>query len=250
MEKPFTFSDRLTNWFSRQLPVNRARSRLTRPVASVTFDDFPRSAWTCGGPIVERFGARATYYTAGRFCGVREEGIEYYNADDLRALHAAGHEVGAHTFCHRYVREVGSRELVDDAQRNAAFFREVLGDFEASTFAFPFGDVSPRTKLVFSRLYPCCRGIRAGVNTQMLDLAQLWAVSLEVRLWSAAHVERRVEEARARNGWIIFFTHDVSETPEPYGSTPAILEHALRTVADAGIEVLPVRDAFRLATAP
>ncbi|HEY0023833.1 MAG TPA: polysaccharide deacetylase family protein [Longimicrobium sp.] len=249
MGKPFTFRDRLVNWASRRMPVKWARSRLTGPVASITFDDFPRSAWTAGGPIVERFGGRATYFTAGRFCGIREEGIDYYDADDLRALHAAGHEVGSHTYFHQHVPEVRSSELLADARRNADFVRGILGEVELSSFAFPFGDVSPRTKLLFSRLYPCCRGIRPGINAGLLDLGQLWAVSLEVRHWTAERIEQQVAEAKARNGWIVFFTHDVSETPAPYGSTPAILEHALRTVTEAGIEVLPVRDALRRATA-
>jgi peptidoglycan/xylan/chitin deacetylase (PgdA/CDA1 family) len=230
------------------MPTKWARSRLTRPVASVTFDDFPKSAWPAGGPVVERFGARATYFTAGRFCGIREEGIDYFDADDLRALHAAGHEVGSHTYFHRHVPEVRSSELVADAQRNADFVRGIVGDVELSSFAFPFGDVSPRTKLLFSRLYPCCRGIRQGINAGFLDLGQLWAVPLEVRHWTAEQIEQRVAEAKACNGWIVFFTHDVSETPAPYGCTPAILEHALRTVTGAGVEVLPVRDALHRAT--
>jgi len=248
MEQPFTFLDRVNNWLSRRVPAKPVLTRLPRPVASLTFDDFPRSAWTHGAPIVERFGGRATYFTSGRFCGIREEGIDYYDADDLRAVHAAGHEVGAHTFFHRHVPEVGSRDLVEDTHRNAEFIRGIVGDVEVSSFAFPYGNVSPRTKLLYSRLYPCCRGIRPGINTGLVDLAQLWAVSLEVRMWSAELVERRVQEAIERSGWIVFFTHDVSETPTLYGSTPAILEHALRTVGEAGIEVLPVRDALRVAT--
>ena len=248
MEKPFTFRDRLNNWASRKIPVKRARSRLSRPLATVTFDDFPKSAWTAGGPILRGFGARGTYFAAGRYCGTEEYGIEYYDADDLRAVHAAGHEVGSHTFFHRYVPEVLSRDLVADARRNADFVRGILGDVTLSSFAFPFGDVSPRTKLLFSRLYPCCRGIRPGVNAGVLDLAQLWAVPLEVRHWTAQEVEERVEEARRQNGWIVFFTHDVSETPAPYGCTPAMLEHALRTVASAGMPVLPIREALREAT--
>lgn len=249
MEKPFTFGDRLGNWASRKLPVKRVRSRLARPLASVTFDDFPRSAWTAGGPIVERFGGRGTYFTAGCFCGTTDEGIEYYDEDDLRALHAAGHEVASHTFFHRHVPEVASRELVADADRNAAFIRGALGgDVPLSSFAFPFGDVSPRTKLLFSRLYPCCRGIRTGVNAGVMDLAQLWAVPLEVRHWTAEEVERRVREARESTGWIVFFTHDVSDAPSPYGCTPEILEHALRSVTEAGMEIVPVREALRVAT--
>lgn len=251
IEQPRTLRGSACNWVARQLPLKRVRSRLRQPLASITFDDFPKSAWTIGGAIVERFGARGTYFTSGRFCGAREYGVQYYDADDLRALHAAGHEVGSHTYLHRSVRNMPSRELVADAERNAAFVREVLGDDATlSSFAFPFGDVSPRTKFLYSRLYPCCRGIRARVNSGRLDLAQLWAVPLEVRHWTAQRVEQRVEEARALNGWLVFFTHDVSEAPSPYGCTPAMLEHALGCVTGAGMEVLPVRDALRVATGP
>lgn len=239
-EQPFTFGDRVRNWAARRMPVRSARLRLDRPVASVTFDDFPRSAWTVGGPLVERFGGRATYFTSGRFCGIREHGVQYYGVDDLRALHAAGHEVGSHTWEHRHVPRVPSHELVADARRNADFLRRTMGDVRVESFAYPFGDASPRTKLLYSRLYSCCRGIRAGVNAGAVDLAHLAAIPLEVRHWSAAQVERWVNEACDRNGWIVFFTHDVSDAPTPYGSTPAILEHALRCLDAAGIEIVPV----------
>lgn len=249
-EKQVTLRDRVSSWAARMLPVRQGRLVLDRPAASVTFDDFPRSAWTVGGEIVERFGGRATYYASGRFCGIREHGVQYYDAEDLRAAHRAGHEVGSHTWAHRHVRELSSRELVDDARRNAEFLRRTLGDVRVSSFAYPYGGVSPRTKLVLSRLFSCCRGIRGGVNAGAVDLAHLYAVSLEVRHWSAAQVERRVDEARARNGWIVFFTHDVADAPTPFGSTPAILEHAMACVAAAGIPVLPVGQVAPLAGAP
>ena len=35
------------------------------------------------------------------------------------------------------------------------------------------------------------------------------------------------------NGWLILSTHDVSEKPSPYGSTPGMLDWALGRVAHA-----------------
>jgi hypothetical protein len=78
----------------------------------------------------------------------------------------------------------------------------------------------------------------------VLDLGQLRAVPLEIRDWSAAAVERHVEAARATNGWIVFFSHDVSDAPSPYGATPEMLEHAVSRAHAAGMEMLPVREAL------
>ena len=236
--------ERLNHAFTRQLPVKRVRSRLRSPVASFTFDDFPQSAWTAGGPLLDRYGAKGTYYTAGSHCGTVEDELLSFNAEDLRAVHAAGHEIACHTFSHRRSPQVASADLEADFDRNTAFLRGLLGDVALESFAYPYGSVSPRTKRLAGRRFPSSRGIRAGVNAGTLELAQLKAVPLEVREWSAEMVERLVERARQRSGWIIFFSHDISESPSPYGATPAMLEHALATVRSAGIDILPVRDAL------
>ena len=52
----------------------------------------------------------------------------------------------------------------------------------------------------------------------------------------------------AGGGWLIFFSHDVSDDPSPYGCTPVMLEHALATLAAAGIAALPVKHALAAGT--
>jgi peptidoglycan/xylan/chitin deacetylase (PgdA/CDA1 family) len=239
---------RANNSLTRQVRLKTARSKLSAPVASFSFDDFPRSAWTTGGPILDRYAAKATYFVAGRFCGQEEDGLTYFEAEDLRALYAAGHEVGCHTFSHRHSPKVASRELQADWDRNARFVRDLLGDVAMTSFAYPYGDASPRTKGLAGRRFAVSRGIRAGVNGRSLDLGQLRSVPLEVRCWTASAVEAQVDQARRTNGWITFFSHDVSDTPSPYGATPAMLAHALETVRTAGIEVLTIKHAFARAT--
>lgn len=221
------------------------RSRLARPTASFTFDDFPKSAWTTAGPILQAHGARGTYFTSGRYCGVREGAIDYYDADDLRALKAAGHEIGCHTFAHGRSSRVRSEALEADWDRNAAFLDEAVGGAEVTSFAYPFGDASPRAKALASRRFPVSRGIWKGVNRGSVDLAQLRVQPLEARSWTARSVERRVRRAAETGGWLVFFSHDVSDQPSPYGMTPAMLHHAIDTALAAGLDILPVRDAYR-----
>jgi peptidoglycan/xylan/chitin deacetylase (PgdA/CDA1 family) len=235
------------NFVTRKLPLKTARSHLSHPIASITFDDFPRSAWTAGHPILESFGARATYYTAGRFCGIVENGIEYFHADDLRAVRRAGHEIGAHSYAHPMSTKVRSRALLDDADRNDAALSEILGPEHLSSYAYPYGNISPRVKRLMARRFACARGIRPGVNAGTIDLAQLLAVPLEARRWRPHEIQAAVNAAVEQNGWIILFTHDVTENPSPYGCTPAMLVQALSMVAAAGIEWLPVKHAMACA---
>jgi len=230
---------------ARATPVKRVRSRLARPAASFSFDDFPRSALTAGGALLERYGGKATYYAAGAFCGRREDGVDYYDLDDLRAAHAAGHEVACHSFDHVRGSTVTSAALEDDLDRNAEFLRRALGaGLPLDTFAYPFGHVSPRTKRLMGRRFAASRGIQPGVNAGVLELAELKAIPLERRSWRPEPIERLVEKARATNGWVIFFSHDVSDDPSPFGATPGMLEHALMTVREAGLDILTVRDAL------
>lgn len=230
---------RLNNIVTRALPLKSVKSRLAAPVASITFDDFPKTAWTVGGPILERHNARATYYTAGRFQGLTEDGIEYYDAADLAAVRAAGHEVGCHSFAHDPAPSLATKGLDADLARNADF----LGGHMAS-YAYPYGAISPRAKAVMGRRFANARGVRSGVNAGWIDLAQLNAIPIEFRRWRPGEIDDAIELAQATNGWIVFFTHDVTEAPSPFGCTPGMLDHVLGALGKAGIEILPMKHAM------
>ena len=68
------------------------------------------------------------------------------------------------------------------------------------------------------------RGVHPGVNVGRVDLAQLNTVSLESRCWDEARIEAAIQRVQHDNGWLVLYTHDVSETPSPYGSTPRMLD--------------------------
>ena len=54
----------------------------------------------------------------------------------------------------------------------------------------------------------------------------------------------------ARKGWLIFYGHDVTAAPSPYGCTPALFEAALRAAEARGIACLSVKEALRRAILP
>jgi peptidoglycan/xylan/chitin deacetylase (PgdA/CDA1 family) len=217
-----------------------------RPIASFSFDDFPKSAVSRGASILEGRGLRGTYYLSARFLGLTEDGIEYYDRNDLVRLFDYGHEIGCHTASHVHAPDLGGDRLAGELEANAAFMREALGDVRMTTFAFPFGDVDLRTKLFMQDRFAACRTTASGVNRDVADLGALRAVSLYSGSTDAARIQALAREAAAPRAWLIFYTHDVSEAPSPYGCTPQLLQAAVDAVIDAGFEVVPVRNALGL----
>ncbi len=232
------FSERLTrNWSPYALP-----SRATAPVVSFSFDDFPRSAAREGAAVLREFGVKGTYFVAGARAGRHLDDVDQFTPDDLIAVAEAGHEIGCHTFGHIRLPNATFAEITDDLLRNQEFVQEVLGDYAMSSFAYPDGDVNITTKALLGHWYPLCRGIWGGVNQRRIDFMQLKAVSLE-RSFDQAYVERVLDDAKAGNGWVIFFTHDVSDNPSPYGCQPGRLADVIEAVIDRGIEILPIKNA-------
>jgi peptidoglycan/xylan/chitin deacetylase (PgdA/CDA1 family) len=227
-----------------RIPVKMVKNKATRPLASISFDDFPKSAWQVGGKILDKYGVKGTYYAVGDFCSKVAEGVQQYDADDIRELVAQGHELGSHTYKHTSVFTVSNAALRKEEADNQAFFNEILGDYRLSTFAYPFGDISPRTKKLYSELYPLSRGIRHGVNGKWFDMAQLKAVPIESRLWNPEFIENWVREASEKNAYLCLFTPDISDNPTPWGATPQMLDHALEMLKKYEIEVLTVKAAM------
>ena len=240
---------------------NRVTARLAKvksaptvgagPILSITFDDFPRSALIEGGPIVTAAGGGATYYTAGRFCAKTINGIEHYRRSDLREAIDAGHEIGCHTYSHKRGTHISSAELRDDCARNVEFLQDALPDCAFESFAYPYGDVSVRVKGVAGRRYATARGIRPRVNVSPLDLALLHAAPLDrlTQLGQLAIEALAAETARCA-GWLILFSHDVSDDPTPLGCTSAMLIRALEISRRRGLEVLTVGAATRRLLSP
>ncbi|MGO9171827.1 MAG: polysaccharide deacetylase family protein [Rhodomicrobium sp.] len=225
---------------ARNFPAKLRRICLSAPVASVSFDDFARSAWTAGGEIVEAAGARATYYTSGGFCRRTIDGLEYFTEADLAELCERGHEAACHTFAHSALPGESQNAIFSDLARNAAFLRNAAGQGEIRSFAYPLGAASIRTKLLLRNRFPSCRGIEPGINAGWTDISQLRAVCLQTHFLREFSIARLVDEVCSRKGWLILIAHDVSSKPTPYGCTPNLLREAVEAVRRAGIELLPV----------
>jgi len=212
-------------------------------MATVSFDDFPRNAWTAGGEIVEAARGRATYYVTGSFCGRTIDGIEYFSEGDLVEVHSRGHDIGCHTFSHIALPK-HSRAAIDlELKRNSEFIRSATGQSDVTSFAYPYGSASVRTKIMLKSRFVACRGIETGINAGLADFSQLHAVCLEEHILTTNPIKHLVEQTCNRNGWLVLVTHDVSSQPSPFGCTPKLLKETLSAIRGAGIELVTVKEA-------
>jgi peptidoglycan/xylan/chitin deacetylase (PgdA/CDA1 family) len=213
------------------------------PIVSFSFDDFPRTAYLAGGGILEKFGARGTYYTAWALKDTANELGEQFRSEDLDALLEKGHELASHTFSHISSRAVSCAAFRDDVEKGRKALEEATG-VDSGNFAYPFGDVTLAAKRIVSPTLTSARSIFPGLNGPEIDLNLLRANSLYGGLEGIARVEELIRENAARKSWLIFYTHDVRENPSPYGCTPALMESAVTAAARSGCRILTVQEAL------
>jgi hypothetical protein len=116
-------------------------------------------------------------------------------------------------------------------------------------FAYPFGYGSFGRKQQLKAAFQSSRGIVPGVNSGTVDLQFLRAMPLIDRHIDRDAIERALDETYMNNGWLIFYGHDVAETPSPYGCSPALLSHALEAASHRKIRGLSMAEALLCARA-
>lgn len=219
-----------------------ARLSFAEPVLSITFDDFPASAAEAGARVLERHGARGTYYAAAGMAGVEGPCGLGYSADDIARLVAAGHEIGCHTSSHADCARRDIFSTLEDLARNRdALMR--MGAPAPSTHAFPYGETSAELKNNLPPRFMSARGILPGLNVGASDLAQLRAYPL-FGAGGMQRVSRALKLAAKRKAWVIGFTHDVADTPSAWGTRADDLDALLQEAHRLGFVILPVTAAL------
>lgn len=210
-------------------------------VVSFTFDDFPKSAFAVGGDILERYGARGTYYASLKLTQSDNHVWRIFDDHDIRAAHRAGHEIACHTYTHSDLRHMARPMIRTEVRNNAAALASLIEGFLPTNFAYPYGGVSILAKHMLGSWFSSCRGIDRGINCGTVDLADLLAVPLYVADFDGADMRRLIDRTRSLAGWLIFFTHDVTRAPSPFGCKPGQLEAVVAYAAERST-ILPVRD--------
>jgi peptidoglycan/xylan/chitin deacetylase (PgdA/CDA1 family) len=103
-----------------QGPARRtaADGRRRRSVA-LTFDDGPNELTRAYLEVLERFGARATFFLVGKLCAVHPELVS--------AIAAGGHELSGHGYTHRRFPSLSRKELRAELATTASLLPQRSG---------------------------------------------------------------------------------------------------------------------------
>jgi peptidoglycan/xylan/chitin deacetylase (PgdA/CDA1 family) len=240
---------RVTNRLARHWRTAPFQLRNERPLVSFTFDDVPKSAVTTGVRILDEYQARATFYVAGGLVDKWSGNWTGLSADDIVGLHRSGHEIACHTFSHPRVIDLDADAMNAEIERNRRYLRALDPSIRLENFAYPYGLASLPHKRQLGKVFRSSRGILPGINSGIVDLQLLRSTPLIDCQTDPEAIDRAFDEAIAKNGWLIFYSHDVEAAPSPYGCSPSLLRHALDAAARRNIPIVTVADALRQAGA-
>jgi peptidoglycan/xylan/chitin deacetylase (PgdA/CDA1 family) len=226
------------------LPLDVRRHVNSGPLVSFTFDDVPESAHSRGAVMLERSGARGTFYIATALIGLKTPDWTHIGCDGVADLHRQGHEIALHTHRHRAAGSLTAREFRADLEENRAELRRIHSAIDAQNFAYPFGMAAFARKRQLSRLVRSSRGIKAGINVGAFDAQFVKCVELCDARLTRSRLERHLDAVVGQNGWLVFLSHDVSAAPSPFGCSTGLLQQALDGVAERGITIVTVADAL------
>jgi len=210
------------------------------PIVSFTFDDFPRSALTLGGSILESFDVRATYYVAMGLMDAETRQGRQFSREDLHSLVERGHEAAIHGFNHLSARNTPVEKFAADVTRCGNLLQECLPGKASSNFAYPYGHATLSAKRRLGPGLTSSRGTIPGLNGPEVDLNLLRANFLYGDANQFERVQRLIGQNAMQRSWLILYSHDVADTPSPHGCTPALLRETVRFALKQGARVLTV----------
>lgn len=222
---------------------------LSRPLLTFSFDDAPQSAATIGAAILEARGFRGTYFISAGLCGQDSHFGPYTTEAQIADLSARGHEIACHTLMHIDCGRAGGAEIAASVEQNQQKI-QFLGLPSSTTFAYPYGDVSPQAKAVLSTRYLSSRALHHGLIVSGSDLNQTPAIGIEGGHGEKVAMDWLDKAAHTPDGWLVLYTHDVREAPSPWGCTPDALARLADLAVELGFEVVTYAEGARRATPP
>lgn len=212
---------------------------------SFTFDDFPISAYNCGGAILDKYKVKGTYYVSfGLLNNICPSG-KIADVDIVKSVVKDGHELGCHTYSHSNAWETSPDNFESSLIKNDRALQEIFPGNKFNTFSYPLGNVTPMVKRISEKYFNCSRGGRQKLNKGIIDLNNLNSFFIDRRKKETfENVNHIIEDNFKNKGWLIFVTHGISEDSSPYSCDPAYFENIVKCVINGGGHVMPVNEVY------
>jgi peptidoglycan/xylan/chitin deacetylase (PgdA/CDA1 family) len=144
----FLREHRIRTLTATQLADELARGGRPNDAVVLTFDDGYADNATVALPLLERFGARATFYVSSGFVGTPR----HLTWRELRAMRDAGMEIACHGTFHLDLSTLDRAQQEAEAGGCVRRFAHYLGGPAARTYAYPAGKFDETTRGVMREL--------------------------------------------------------------------------------------------------
>ena len=166
-----------------EFPESEAPKKATRRVV-LTFDDGYRGVKERALPALQACGFAATVFVvADRIGGANDwdgetPGEPLLSADEIRALHGAGIEIGSHGASHRALTGLDAAELSREVGGSRETLERITGA-PVTSFCYPYGDFDDRVvEAVHAAGYRAATVIRGGISKDLSDPFRLKRVAV------------------------------------------------------------------------
>ena len=228
---------------SKNFVKNNFEIKNNKAIISFTFDDFPESATKIGLELLGKYGVKATYYISFGLINKDTETGRIAGIDDIKRIVEKGNDLGCHTFNHMGAYEQSSVSFENSLIDNNKFLRNKFPGMNFSVFSYPRGQVNLKAKRIVRKYFRCSRGIVPGINSGIIDLNLLKGTRLYGNESNFSWSKKFIDQNEKENGWLIFYTHDISHDPTPYGCTPELFENVLKYSTESGAMILNIEKA-------
>jgi len=184
----------------------------TRPMIALTFDDGPSHHTNRILDVLERYGARATFFVVGY-------NVEEWQ-DTVRRTISLGSEVANHTWNHPGLTNISNQRIREELRTTSAIIEQVSGFPPPPFFRPPFGLTDRRV---------------AGVSAELGYAIITW--TLDTRDWEVRNADAvyNIIMNRAKEGSIILM-HDTHIT------TAAAMERVIPELIARGYQLVTVSE--------
>jgi peptidoglycan/xylan/chitin deacetylase (PgdA/CDA1 family) len=191
---------------------------------SINFDDGYESAYVNAMPILDGAGFKTTHFIITQ----QIDRPGYVTKDQVLALRANGHEIGAHTRTHPHLPT-----LNDDGQR-----AEILGSYDdlvslgirPTWFAYPYGEYNDSSVVLARSTFLNARTVHGAPNDKSVDplLLNCYPVTSGSSVYAIGDITKLIDGAQTNGTWLILLFHRVDET----GNSISVPHDLIQQIAD------------------
>jgi peptidoglycan/xylan/chitin deacetylase (PgdA/CDA1 family) len=237
--------NKIASWLNQQLIQNSYKypvQLVQGGIISFTFDDFPLSAFDTGASILESYNSKGVFFMAGGLEGKETPVGHIVTRENLVSLNNKGHEIGSHTFSHIRPSIQKSENFLNDINENDKYLNNIIPGYVSCSFSYPYGECIPSHKKIIHKKYQFSRSIIPGINKDIFDASLLKANKLYSATFSKNALQTMLKKTKDCNGWIIFYTHDVSSKCSSFGCKPEQLRWIIEEAIVQGLNIKSLKE--------